>query len=90
MVKAFDLIAGLTPTTTIRMLANIQDDELLRKLFAFIVCETAGGLSKFPTKSHRTEIAKEFHKRGTSLSALSEILNINTKYLKYGVRNETN
>jgi len=86
MVKAFDLIAGLTPTTTIRMLANIQDDELLRKLFAFIVCETAGGLSEFPTKAHKLELAKEFQSRGVPCDTLAEVLKLNIKHLKYGVK----
>jgi len=89
MVKAFDLIAGLTPTTTIRMLANIQDDELLRKLFAFIVCETAGGLSEFPTKSHRVEITKEFINRGVDASTMIDILDISKKTIQR-LKNETN
>jgi len=82
-LKAFDLIADCTPIRTIRLLAQIEDDELVQKLFAFIVCETAGGLSEFPTKSHRTEIAKEFNKRGIPLDDLARLLNINIKYLKY-------
>jgi len=89
MVKAFDLIVGLTPTTTIRMLANIQDDDLLRKLFAFIVCETAGGLSEFPTKSHRVEITREFMHRGVDASTMIELLDISKKTIQR-LKNETN
>lgn len=85
-MKAFDLIADCTPVTTIRLLAQIEDDSLVQKLFAFIVCETAGGLSEFPTKSHRLELAREFNARGVPMETLAEVLNLNIKHLKYGVK----
>jgi len=88
-VKAFDLIADCTPVQTIRLLSHIKDDTLVQKLFAFIVCETAGGLSEFPTKSHRTEIAKEFINRGVDPIQMIELMHLSKSTLKR-IKNETN
>ena len=81
-ISAFDLIKDLTPISTLRLIAQTKDDELLRSLFAFIVCETAGGLSEIPTKTHKTELAKICLKKGIDKNKIIDVLKISRATIK--------
>lgn len=88
-VSAYELIKDLVPTSTIRILAQTEDDELMRKMFAFLVCETCGGISEIPTKTHRVELAKEALNRGIDTKRIKEVLKISRTTL-HRIKHETN
>ena len=88
-VSAYELIRDLVPITTIKILSRVEDEELMRKMFAFLVCEACGGISEIPTKTHRIELAKEALSRGISTKRIKEVLKVSRTTL-HRIKHETN
>lgn len=89
MVTAYELIKDLVPTSSIRILARVEDDELMRKMFAFLVCEFCGGIREIPTKTHRIELAKECLNRGIDVKRIKEVLKVSRTTI-HRIKHETN
>lgn len=81
----------LVPVHQIRRLAEFKDDALVKKMFAYIVCETMGGLKigEIPTKAHKVEIARECLRRGWDKKRITNALKISRTTL-YRITHETN
>ena len=88
-VSAYEIIKDLAPVSTIRIIAQAKDDDLLRAFFAFIVCETAGGLREIPTKQHRTDLARICYTKGMDKKRIMEVLKVSKATLKR-IKHETN
>jgi hypothetical protein len=79
-LTTFEIIREQVPIEKIRLLAKIEDDELLKSFFAYFVC-IAGG-AKLVTKANKIAILKEMISRGANGEELTKKLNICKRTLK--------
>lgn len=88
-VSAYELIRDLVPISTVKIIAKVEDEELMRKMLAFVVCEACGGISEIPTKTHRVELAKECLNRGIDVKRIKEVLKVSRTTI-HRIKHETN
>lgn len=83
-VTSFDIVKDLVPVSFIRKLAEFKDDELVRLMFAYLICEHLGGLriEEIPSKMHKRYIAIECLKRGWGEKRIVAAIGISRKTIK--------